>query len=804
MRILGFQIPGTGGNKKKPLEKIKANNANAKVEAATDWGGGWQEPFVEMGVRGGSNQSGSPLVTGTVTPTSVNIGMEPRKISNADYDKLYKLASEHHDVSFAITNIVELAGTGLSTIQFDPTVKAKDAQKMMMELRSAANTWYDGGEPMLVNALLRQAAITGCVSGEAKPLVTLKGVGNVTLLSPKWVWFQFDAPTADWKPFQQTIYNAFGLDASIIRWSTYNAGYHALSLKTYKYIALSRDEDSPYAIPPILAALEAVCIENDMLDNMAAITRRLGLMGFLQVIVNAPGRGKNADGSPETDDNYQARIQAYLQSLEPEIEKGLSNGFVISAKQFDSKGNEVKTDFEMTSSTADTAGAAALIELIMRVTAAGLKQDPIMLGKNFSTTESLAKVVIKKFGSQLMDYQRAVAQFLEHCYTLHLRLLGYKFQWLKVTFDPPILEDTMTQFLGLNEKFKFYKDMRNQGLISQQQLANHMGVEIPYREGPIIAEGDAPATTLPPVTTTANVSNDTERGAIEFNMTEKTTAMSLSATSEGEFLKFQRAYNRDTVHNFKNAVGFVAEQLCQVVNILHPSTPMQSIRSIIRNSVILNWFTAFTGPQAATSKQWISEAYQYFRKDKAIFRGKRKYNDSIIQDASFSTLDKVIQKHFYASDISAFGKSLLNEDITTVLIDAMIEMYKEGELPMMGNTQYTSKLRGLIQNILERNLPEIMTITNTTMSNTRAIGALCYLYQEGVREFELSGSSAIVCDNCQPNSIGLVADAFDRFCSMVEMENRDVKMPPAFLLGFEKNANYNSSICCKCKILAKF
>lgn len=468
MKLLGFTLPFGRTTQKNIIRE-------------------YQEPLVEVPFDGG-DQAGTVPVLGTVLPTdpssAIGLGMSERPLSKQDYDQLYHLAKEHHDVSFAVSNIVELSNTKLN-ISFDSSVSDSQSAAMIASIDQYEKTWYSGGRAMLVNSIFRQVAITGAVSGEAKPRTDLTGVGAVVLLSPKWVYFSYDDETASFKPFQQIITTA-GLTPNI---QLARGGYQPLSLKTYKYLAISRDEDKPYAIPPMLSALETICIEQNMLKNLSAIVKRLGMLGFLQVVVNAPSRRKTADGKPETDEQYISRVQNYLGSIEPEIEKGLSNGYVITAKQIDNSGTERKTDFEMTSSTADAGGASALMELIMQINASGLKQDPVFLGKNFSTTEALANVLLKKFAGQLEDYQKAAAEFLQHVYELHLRLQGFQFKTIKVVFNPPMLDDLKKLYEGLNVKFDYYQKLYTQGLISQQQFAQYMDLEVAAEASPRLPEG---------------------------------------------------------------------------------------------------------------------------------------------------------------------------------------------------------------------------------------------------------------------------------------------------------------------------
>jgi hypothetical protein len=57
---------------------------------------------------------------------------------------------------------------------------------------------------------------------------------------------------------------------------------------------------------------------------------------------------------------------------------------------------------------------------------AGLKQDPLMLGRNFSTTETIGRVILTKLSAQVANYQATTAAFLEELFLLDINLQGWK------------------------------------------------------------------------------------------------------------------------------------------------------------------------------------------------------------------------------------------------------------------------------------------------------------------------------------------------------------------------------------------
>lgn len=752
------------------------------------------DPLVELPVRGGVN-AGEVAVIGTVLPTNTDsiqgLSTAQRPLTLSDYKKLYNLAASNHDVSFAISNIVELANTKIS-IKFDPGVSESQGEAMMASIKEAEKTWYQGGRSMLVNSLFRQVAITGAISAEAKPRADLSGVGAMVLLSPKWVYFWYDQRTASWRPFQQVVAGANLFERATVPNIGY--GYQRLSLKTYKYIAISRDEDLPYAIPPIWSAIEAVCIENDMLDNLSAVVKRLGMFGFLQVIVNAPTRSTNTQGNPETDEEYIERVQNYIQSLEPEIEKGLSNGYVITAKQIDGSGTERKTDFEMTSSTSDAAGGAKLLELIMQIKAAGLKQDPVFLGKNFTTSEALAKVLLKKFAGQLGDYQEATAQILQHAYELHLRLQGFDFNYVEVSFAPPILEDTKTLYEGLNQKYVFYKSLYDQGLINQQQFAQYMDLDAPAEDGP--RQAPAPVVETEP-------ENDEEGEPASDSEQESMSLGELASASDNAFKWHLSGYNRKTMRNLESAAGYVSDKVVEMLNLLESDINLDTAKQWAWRSVLMNWHQAFTKEQMSITANHTSLAYTKFRKDRSIFKGlKKNAKGEKIPKAEMNILDQVFVQDFENNDVLAIGGALITGR-TKEKVEAIVAKYhKEGALPLRNSGNSAAKFKKDFAKAIKLNSGELMKITSMTIANIRAVAGLMYLRQAEFEDYEIGGSASISCENCQKIE-GNVSEAVYRISELIRNNARNVLTPPVALVSGTDYEISQAFETCRCRIFGK-
>lgn len=765
MKIFGLEIkwPNRG-------EKAKEDNQSFNV-----LGRSYVDPMGGLPVNGGRKNE----VFGTVMPTEdeAGFGLISRPLSRAEYNRLYELARTNHDISYAVSNIVELANTAVN-IEFDSSVSDKKAEEMTMAIKSAEKYWFEGGRPMLINALLRQLAITGALSAEAKPNRNLKGVGRISMLSPKWVYFGYDAKTDTFTPYQEVSNIAYGVS---IQNSQSGFPYAPLSQKTYRYISIARDEDNPYAIPPILSAVEATCIESELLENLNAVVRRMGMLGFTKFSVMKPERQIDANGYAESDDAYRDRVAKFLAEVESELEKSMANGYVVAAKELTSGGAEIShLDAEMNASSNDSSGAAAIIELVQQIKAAGLKQDPVFLGKNFSTSEALAKVLLKKFGGQLADYQEAVAQFLEHAYSVHLQLLGYNFDRIDVSFEPPILEDSKTMYEALQLKLNYNKDLRNQGIINQQQFANAMGYDAPATDGPMVDASTIEDLTQEDTAANKAVEKPKEQGLSQF------AKMELNKKSDDKYLAQLRKYNKATMSNLDAAAKGIVTDLVNTLNGFEGSK--EAKLSIAKLSLLTGWQRHFERQQVLTVGKWTEQAYLAFRKDKAVFGGKPSSAPKV------ETADYVFADHFRDTDLVAMS-NLMAKRLNDMPLQVAVDMPK-GDLRV-------SDLAAL-KLAIQRMGTDLMNITTSTAANLRVLGGLMYLRQEGVEAYTIGNGGVISCSSCVDVE-GNVLDAYKVMQGYVINGNRNPIMPPVpMLLGQDWDASTAVFETCRCKIRAKY
>lgn len=379
---------------------------------------------------------------------------------------LEHLGKWNADISYAIENIVQLGNTPYD-ISFNDDIPASQVKKMRQELSDVENNWYaySGGIQSLRNDLLAQGAVTGAISGEAVPTESLDGIKKIVLVSPKNVRFAYNKGFDIYEPYQK-LNNMIGIRRDAVN------GLIKLNVTTYKYYAVRRFNESPYAIPPFLAALDSIAIEKDMMDSFKHVVKKLGVLGFLKVLVKAPIKATG-----QSDADYQAAADNQLLRTATEIDKGIKKGYVI--------GFDGMHSIDMQTISTNVTGATDLIKVNNEMKMAGLKQDPLMLGRNYSTTETVGRVILAKLSAQLQNYQMLVDKFIGETMYLHLILKGYKgLKYVKVESRKPLLADEGKEQEAYSKKIDNYDKLYKQGVISQTQRANALGFENPDQEEP--------------------------------------------------------------------------------------------------------------------------------------------------------------------------------------------------------------------------------------------------------------------------------------------------------------------------------
>lgn len=391
----------------------------------------------------------------------------------ADYIPIIrKLFIINPDVGLAVNDMVRLTNTG-HRVKFDPGVPSDQIDKMRQHLQDKQATWGDGTAGMngLVDKMIAQMWIAGALSNEWVVLPSKEGIKNVAIVNPETIVFSWHKKDLRFYPYQRQNYKT----GQKIMEKVVKLG------NNYKYFGINGDTELPYGIPPFLTALNSLSAQGDMDQNIRFIMKQLGLLGFFETLLAKPHQ---TDG--ESDKQYAARLKTLLTETKANVLDGIGEGVMV--------GYQEDHEFRFNSTTKNLGGVGELYNQNEVQVANGLKIAPSFLGVGGTGSETGINIIFTKMLSQLSNIQKSLEANLKFGYTLELRLAGFKFQNLRVEFNPSTITDDLKVQQGQEYKVRNVYNKYMMGIISMQQAADELGYDKPDQKeprGPITGASDA-------------------------------------------------------------------------------------------------------------------------------------------------------------------------------------------------------------------------------------------------------------------------------------------------------------------------
>ncbi len=758
------------------------------IDALKQFGGGIMSPSdIFVPVAGGKTNVNSPKGS-EATPTIAGRSSLPQNISlfgvimgeMAQVQPGFELemlrvceflAKYNGDVSYAVDNIRQLGNTKYS-IKFDDTVKDDQAKKMLKVLNIQSRWLYSGAIRSLIGDLFAQIYITGAISAEMIPDKTLSYIQNVSLVNPYTIRFMYNPETYGYDSYQ-TLNNFMGImlprtqagDAS-------QMGLHRLNPVTYRYIAHSRFNDNPFAIPPIISSFEGIEIEKDMLNNMRHIVRKMGVFGFLSVMLTAPMRTQG-----ETEVKYFARCTDYLNKVRPEVERGYATGVALGFKGFQ--------EWKVEGGNTNLAGAKEIFQLVSEIKMAGLKQDPLMLGRNFNVAETMAKVIMSKLTTQIASYQAIVAVFLEDLFKMQLLLNGFKVDRVMVEFEPPMIGDKLRAEQAREKKIVNTLMERDAGIISQQDTANALGHEEAHAEKDVDYSVPSAADLAKKTVGKTNPSKDPvvvndsvnpgatnysieylesrlTRGIAPFDYTSccgaERTVHSHSFAKDNKdaqkIVAIAAAYAASASSTYRKAVDKVTLDVATELSAMSGNATLQQITDKVFYVLYNNFSESYTTQQEAVVRKYVKQAYNFFRQDQGAFGGVTTITKADgatvpIPEAKFNLIDAKALDYFKGVDQLYLGRFITDADTKAAITDFIKEKYLAHALPTEDNGSVMESFQNHFLKMLGLEDWKIDRIVNTSVNKMRNYAAIAYMYETGVAKFKVVGiPSPTQCKYC--------------------------------------------------------
>lgn len=710
---------------------------------------------------------------------------------------LETLAKYHADFSYAVDNVKQLGNTNWQ-VYFDDSVPDKLQNEMLLRIKSKAKNWYaySGGLTAMIGDLLAQTAIYGALSAENVVLEDLSGVKKTILVSPANIRFKYDTDKDEYTPYQ-ILKNTVGLhvDNNMVE----------LNTTTYKYIALGRYSEKPYGVPPFLSSLENIAIGRDMAENLKYVVKKLGTLGFLEVLVNGPKQLPN-----ERAEDYYNRTQDYLNKVIPEIDKGLARGFVAGYKDVH--------EFNMHNLTSNVQGAKDLADMNDVKTMAGLKQDPLMFGRNFSTTETLGRVILAKMTTQVASYQKIVASYLESVFLTDLQLAGYNITTLDVIFEPPMVGDKLREEQTTQTKLANLDTLLNKGIIDIYQYAQEAGYEqpadpekhlqlVPNLNDNEEGGGEQPdekdkAKNKPKKKKNEDKEDTSDTGDATDPKTTESNERLIRELCMGSELIFPYGDEKDKCcehhhkdsfakgkdidyfveqyfsasnRNYGKAVSKVVAEITKALSKLGEAVTYEQVYDTVLYHLYTNWQEAFKAPQSKIISKFVEVAYNFFRKDKSIFGEIDK--ETKLPKATFDMVDIRAMEYFKNSDDLYLGKFITDPSTRKKIATYIKEKYLNNELPIGNSREAIKDFQNEFTTVLQGEDWKIRRVVDTTVNKLRNTAAVKYMEQALVEEFKIVG----VNDNLQCNYCHNLQDKRFSITQAVKQVEQFVVSDPAYV-----------------------
>jgi hypothetical protein len=463
----------------------------------------------------GTGQSASSRINGlfrSYAPLGYKLPWE-----TLDYIEL--LARYNPDYSQAVDNIRTLANSGHEL--FVSAAGKRRQQRIKEALEEKARTIQEGhgGIDGVIDKLLMQGATYGAMAGEWILNEDLSDVVGFADVNPKHIRFFWGETTQSWEPYQKVS----GSQAQEAK----NAGIKVvdncvqLNPLTFRYYAFDAEPGSPYGTPPFLAALGPIAIQRDMVENLAQVVKKLGLLAMIDMKVKALNPMPN-----ESESDFRSRAEAYLTEYVNVAQEMAKDGGLV---HFDD------VELDVTQLTGNAAGATNIFKQNEEQVFSGLKSMPSVQGRSYSTTETYAGVAYDIIIRNTAKYQRAVKRMIEAGYWLMATLWREEANTITLKFkENKTLMRLQTSQAERLEIQNVYRKWR-MGILDQDGAAAELGyseVKKAYPEAPPIyndrdASGEEGDSTQTP-------ENDENRGDETHNRSKGGGRAQVNEDEEGE------------------------------------------------------------------------------------------------------------------------------------------------------------------------------------------------------------------------------------------------------------------------------
>lgn len=366
-------------------------------------------------------------------------------------DSLKLLRDINPDASMAVWNFLRLGNQGheVQVFGIDGENDEEMQQYINEDLAPRIGKIYGGGTDQLVNVLNLAGFTYGAEALEVELDDSLTEIVDFHPIQPSKIDF---IPNEESGELELSQRQPDG------KWLTLNP-------EQVFYVPLDPDIDDPYGRSPMLPALEAVIFQAEVLNDLRIIAHKMGYPRFdvsvstEAIVSNIPERLQfDKEGSEKFINDYMDTIETAFAEID--IDDDFYHDDTIKVEQVSGMGGK-SIDFK------------SLLDILDRQVTVALKQLPIMLGQNQSTTETHGSIQWEIQVAGIRSIQNMTKRLLEKAYTVALRVKGSQSS-VSVTFNEVRSKDRQAEATAEATEINNLIAKVNQGWIDNDEAANEM------------------------------------------------------------------------------------------------------------------------------------------------------------------------------------------------------------------------------------------------------------------------------------------------------------------------------------------
>jgi hypothetical protein len=635
------------------------------------------------------------------------------------------------DLSQVVSNTQNMVNTGHKIVIQDPNSSVIDASMDLINEAAYEIYKHSAGVDGLFNHYANQGTRHGGISSEDVLLPNFRGVKKVVTVPMDTIRFRYIDD--EYMPYQQTDFPTTS-GSSLL-------GLVQLNPVTYSYYSLQTIDNSPYALPPLLSALEPLILQKDAFKNLRYALKKLGLLGLN--IVKVKPLQRNAG---ESDDDYALRNQEHLKNVAKSINENYAEGLLVIPEGWEWGNHALTTDYR---------GVKEILQVIEEQVFSGSKTHSALHGRPYSTTETYSTVIYNMYIQMASNLRRLIKRRQEKTYRLHLELNNLFPEELSLQFNKDFRLNPNVEALASRYDIATVWDKVSKGMISPDEGAQELGygdwydVELLYQQ---ITQDSQETASLKrgKVEKTFAWNSQKQRYVLQRNridldrvkVSHKDDDKKIAEAAEKKMRQLIEGYLRETLPYWDQlgedvtdwTLEYVQENIEEISKEGGPEKLLEKIKGYIgdhesyKNIKNDSWFRE-------TSKTLVIDAGKYFKLDDLTVFGGTKPE----VEFQFGKGDMKACELFEKLDNYYFSGYLDNQDFGSQIKEYVTKLFERGEVEF---SQFTDDAKKEFKRLFGRALKgdieaQMRRIVNSSLTRLRTYSYLTQLIEAGFEYAEI-------------------------------------------------------------------